>query len=399
VPSDIQGEQRHKPLGARLVVLYKLGKGLLELAAAIAVLLVAARALPRDVLGLGFLLHEHISAKWAQIFDALLSGGTASRMHVVAAALAVDGLSSLLEGWGVWRQRPWAPWLIVVATGGLVPLEVTLLVEKFTAARMAVLVANVATVAYMVHVRGRPAVEGAAPAPHRSRALQRALAIAAVGLVCGYGVLCYLVLPWLLQHRDARRALQIAPDRAVDAAGQPSDPLNIGLVGTHEEVFAAMARAGWVPAQALSDASAVGIAEGVLLHRSDPSAPVSSLFLEGRRQDLAFEQQVGGSPRRRHHVRFWLQTGPWLDGRPLWLGAATYDRGVGLARGTGQITHEIDPDVDAERDKLIADLVGCRCTASVHRVPGVGAIPRRPHGRVFTDGFAAVAVLEPASPR
>jgi hypothetical protein len=43
-------------------------------------------------------------------------------------------------------------------------------------------------------------------------------------------------------------------------------------------------------------------------------------------------------------------------GRPLWLGAATFDSRVGVSRLTGQLTHHIDADIDKERDKLAADL-------------------------------------------
>ena len=40
----------------------------------------------------------------------------------------------------------------------------------------------------------------------------------------------------------------------------------------------------------------------------------------------------------------------------MWAGAATFDKSVGLSRTTGQITHHIDGDVDAERDKIMGDL-------------------------------------------
>lgn len=36
-----------------------------------------------------------------------------------------------------------------------------------------------------------------------------------------------------------------------------------------------------------------------------------------------------------------------------WLGAATYDKHVGLSLFTGQITHKIDANVDHERDFVI----------------------------------------------
>jgi hypothetical protein len=87
-----------------------------------------------------------------------------------------------------------------------------------------------------------------------------------------------------------------------------------------------MRTAGWFPADPITLASSVRIAADTVLHKSDDDAPVSNLFLFGRKQDLAFEQPVGGGPRQRHHVRFWL----WdelYEGRPGWFGAATFDKG------------------------------------------------------------------------
>ena len=43
-----------------------------------------------------------------------------------------------------------------------------------------------------------------------------------------------------------------------------------------------------------------GEVESVLLDRPDPTAPVSTLLLWGRKQDLAFEQEVGRSARQRN---------------------------------------------------------------------------------------------------
>jgi hypothetical protein len=40
----------------------------------------------------------------------------------------------------------------------------------------------------------------------------------------------------------------------------------------------------------------------------------------------------------------------------MWIGSATYDKRVGLNHTTGQITHHISADVDAERDHLFTSL-------------------------------------------
>ena len=42
------------------------------------------------------------------------------------------------------------------------------------------------------------------------------------------------------------------------------------------------------------------------------------------------------------------------DGRTAWFGSATFDERVGLSYTTGQVTHHIGPDVDAERDRIMS---------------------------------------------
>ena len=93
--------------------------------------------------------------------------------------------------------------------------------------------------------------------------------------------------------------------------------------------------------------------------------PMASRFVSGigrveyrvsHRLRLAFQQAVGNSPRRRHHVRFWQSEKFDGDRRPVWVGSAVYDERVGVSRTTGQITHVTAPDVDAERDYLFKDL-------------------------------------------
>jgi hypothetical protein len=59
---------------------------------------------------------------------------------------------------------------------------------------------------------------------------------------------------------------------------------------------------------------------------------------------------------RRQHVRFWLALASGAEGSPVWLGSATFDKGVTLSRDTGQVTHKIAPNVDEERDQLVGGL-------------------------------------------
>ncbi len=82
----------------------------------------------------------------------------------------------------------------------------------------------------------------------------------------------------------------------------------------------------------------------------------SPLYLDGRREDLAFEKPDGKSADRRQHLRLWMVLQSGADGGLVWLGSASFGSGVTLSRDTGQVTRKIAPNIDQERDRLIAGL-------------------------------------------
>lgn len=176
-------------------------------------------------------------------------------------------------------------------------------------------------------------------------------------LLCLYLALAYLALPivWRV-YMHARPSLEDMPRITHTSSGVPGDPLNVALIGTEAELKAIMSEAGWYLADKLGLRADLKIAADTVLKRPYDEAPVSRLFLFGRREDMAFEKPVGNNPRQRHHVRWWKVDELPNDGRPLWLGAVTFDRDVGFSHRTGQITHHISPDVDQERDGLFEDL-------------------------------------------
>ena len=225
---------------------------------------------------------------------------------------------------------------------------------------------------------------------------RRALAKAAV-LVAAYLLIAYVALPWAwwLAERGQHPQLEALPVRTENADHIPGDPLNVGLIGSKEELIRAMLAAGWHPADPITLESSLAIAASVLLDRPDPDAPVSPLYLFGRKQDLAFEQEVGRSADRRHHVRWWL-TDRNEAGRPFWLGSASFDHDSGVSHLTGQITHHIDPDVDAQRDQLMRSLTAAGMLSGQFQIPGVGPTQngRNAEGdRYYTDGMIDVGVL------
>jgi hypothetical protein len=213
-----------------------------------------------------------------------------------------------------------------------------------------------------------------------------------------YVVIAYLILPAAWRHYENEPALETAPKTTESSFGLPGDPLNVALVGTKEELVSALLRAGWVPADATTVRSSVSIATSILFHRSYPTAPMSNLYLWNRKQDLAFERLTGRAPTQRHHVRFWLSPLTTKDGRPLWVGAASYDFSIGFNHFTGQLTHHIAPDIDAERQDLMSEIQAQGQLVQISQVTGVGAnfAGRNAQGDwYFTDGELTIGMLSP----
>jgi hypothetical protein len=225
--------------------------------------------------------------------------------------------------------------------------------------------------------------------------LRRALVIVAAA-VGAYVLLAYVVLPWAWRHYEHQPGLATLGMVTKTGDGIPGDPLNVGLVGAKADVVCAMHAAGWYPADPITLKTSLEIIGSVLLDRPYRDAPVSHLYYDGRRQDLAFEKPIGTSAARRHHVRFWQALADGAEGRPVWLGAATRDAGVELSRDTGQVTHRIAADIDAERDLLVSGLRDAKVIEATYQVAGIGPTLNGRNGggdRYFTDGEIDMARL------
>src|SRR5215467_14827516 len=136
------------------------------------------------------------------------------------------------------------------------------------------------------------------------------------GVLIVYLVLAYLILPLLWRHHEHEPGLASLPMVTRTASGIPGDALNAGLVGSKEDVLRAMHAAGWFPADPITLRSSIEIVGSVVLDRPYHDAPVSPLYYEGKKEQLAFEKPDGTSADRRHHVRLWMVLEKGTDGRP-----------------------------------------------------------------------------------
>lgn len=133
-----------------LIALFKLIKGILLLAVGIG----ALKLLHRDI--------AQTVAHWVDILrvdpDNRLIHGlltrvlsvTPGQLRAASAGTFVYAGLLLTEGLGLLFRKRWAEYFTIITTAGLIPIELYELSRRVTTAKVAVLVINVAIVAYLV---------------------------------------------------------------------------------------------------------------------------------------------------------------------------------------------------------------------------------------------------------
>ena len=148
------------------------------------------------------------------------------------------------------------------------------------------------------------------------------------------------------------------PRRVSDAAGNLGDRVNFVLIGTEDQVTAALKAAGWVVVDRTNNEAVMSAVLASLSKQGYVTMPMSILQLWDRPQDFGYAQadplQVVAS---RHHFRLWKA--PFeLQGQTVWAGAGMHDIGFDRDARNNGVTHKIDPNSDNERDYIRDSLMG-----------------------------------------
>lgn len=219
-----------------------------------------------------------------------------------------------------------------------------------------------------------------------------------------WGMLAYLALPRIHRTLTAIYVPDYFIGRTRTSDGLLGDPINLALLGDETALHAALRGASWTRADQVTLRTSWRIISSTLTRKSYDEAPVSPLFLFGRMQDFAYQQEVAGNPAKRHHVRFWRTPDGWLlpgGTRVDWLAAGTFDRAVGFSLFTLQVTHKIDADIDIERDHIIATVQQANpaATVTVLRDFSTGYHSRNGGGdTIRTDGDLPILDLRGVKP-
>ncbi len=140
------------------------------------------------------------------------------------------------------------------------------------------------------------------------------------------------------------------PRRISDKEGHAGDMVNFLILGSEATMQHVFTTAGWVRVDADVKETVLHGLIGSLSKESYLTMPMSQLFLFGRPQDYGWARAEPISVvRSRNHLRIWKA--PFqVNGKTLWIGAATHDIGFERDQRNNGITHKIDPDIDLERD-------------------------------------------------
>lgn len=228
-----------------------------------------------------------------------------------------------------------------------------------------------------------------------------------LALLLTYYLSAYVVLPriiriGLLVIRKGR-----IPRFTTASDGFYMDPVNIILIGTKEQLEMAFEKIGWDKTDRLNLRSSEKMIRKFLANKPYPKAPFSPAYLFGKKQDIGFQQSIGNSPRRRHHIRFWaINTDKEIDPfdakfwnkkqkiRPdevfSWVGAGSEDIGFAFTKFTYQLSHKINPEVDKERKYILDLLRQNKCVGKItYYKPGKFRV-----GKYLSDGRIAVGKLK-----
>lgn len=196
-----------------------------------------------------------------------------------------------------------------------------------------------------------------------------------------------------------RAKLEAMPCCAANKSGDRwGDPLNLVVVGTGADAIFPFIERGWRLDEPLDVHSVLRTVSAFLFGTEYTTAPVSSLYLFGRPQDIAL-QKARNNISLRNHLRVWRA--PFtVEGQNVWVGQISRDIGTKLTTQSWSFTtHRISPEVDQDRYYLLQDLL---LSGEVRRfgfASGVGvSSPANPRANLsydpyVTDGLRIVVFL------
>lgn len=194
--------------------------------------------------------------------------------------------------------------------------------------------------------------------------------------------------------------LPSAGEWTLDAHGVRSDPVNLYVHGSLDELKASFEKAGWTQAKEYNKSNNLNYLEDIpvelgfravdsVIDAADKvwdwlkgkrdietlrspvedviqSMPVSSQTMNGKKQVMAFEKS-NDPLRGRHHFRVFDTGTKDEQGKPVWAVAACRDTRIKFDKNRPEqafLTHAVEANTDWERDALLNDMKNAQQVAS-----------------------------------
>jgi len=169
--------------------------------------------------------------------------------------------------------------------------------------------------------------------------------------------------------------------------GNSQEPMSFLIVAKNDtELAIFFKKSGWLEADYFNRNSMTRMIIAAVLNQSYPTNVMTPSFWNSKVNDFGFQKPTPKNTiRERHHVRFWKTNIFTRDGKRLYLGTASYD-----IRIKWLITHEIDANIDAEREYLFKDLLKSNMILKYEKIQLVGKTRGKNFAgdAFYTDGKA-----------
>jgi len=202
------------------------------------------------------------------------------------------------------------------------------------------------------------------------------------------------------ERGEVEMLLQKNTARTFTSKGKDADVINVLLLGDHDQIDSAFRAAGWMDNDHNSPRSVLRQFRAFLTLSNYPTAPISTQYLEGRQQDLAWQKSFN-SYGKREHVRLW-QESDTVSGQEAWLGAYTRETSAALSVTNHRFIHHVDRNLDDGVNMLVRDLTLAGCVKSVRLLPRPelrDTVINATGDAMYTDGSLTVVQLGHCDPK
>lgn len=189
------------------------------------------------------------------------------------------------------------------------------------------------------------------------------------------------------------------PRYSQSMTGAKMDPINLIFIGREKDIKKAFRRAGWHGAHPANPLFFLYGGLSGATKRTYKYGPFSPHYVNIGLQDMGFQKLTHKQNfSERHHIRIWKSGIVLSDDKRLWIAAASFDTKLKIQFTPPFIHHEIDPNLDGEREFITKDLerFGGRRLKSVHINEPIFAsapVSNATGSKYFSDGRAVMIEL------